>query len=271
VDFVVVGFGLGALGILLGVVLRGWLAGRCERAAARAADPAVAAYERANAAECRGAGQAFLAAGGAVILATVGGLAGALDDRSGALLVTTTATVAALGIIFWGYLYRSRHPLPPRPRRQKPLASIAGTPAVIDLAVGELPTGAPVRAASSAEPGAATTEPVEQAPLAGADGGPNDAAEDREAPASEVEGPLPADPAEAMDEPDDPEATASQDSLDSDVAEAMVPDDGAVANGHVAGDVVGEDEARVVAFVARGAGGRSERSAATDDDAGDER
>ncbi len=270
-DFVVVGFGLGALGVLLGVILRGWLAGRCERAAARANDPVVAAYERANAAECRGAGQAFLAAGGAVILATVGGLAGSLSDRTGALLVTTTATVAALGIIFWGYLYRSRHPMPSRPRRQKPLATIAGAPAALDLAMGELPTGASVGATASAELGAATADLVEQPPLVGADGVPNDTAEDREAPASEVEGPFPADPAEAMDEPDDPEANASQDTLDSDIAEAMVPDDGAVANGHVAGDEVGQDEARVVAFVARGAGGRSERSAVSDDDAGDER
>src|SRR5687768_948620 len=86
VDFVVVGFGVGALGILLGVILGGLVAGRCERAVARTADPAVAAYERANAAEYRGAGQAFIAAGGAVALATVGGLAGALDDRTGALL-----------------------------------------------------------------------------------------------------------------------------------------------------------------------------------------
>jgi hypothetical protein len=271
VDFVVVGFGLGALGVLLGVILRGWLAGRCERAAARADDPAVAAYERANAAECRDAGQAFLAAGGAVILATVGGLAGALNDRSGALLVTTTATVAALGIIFWGYFYRSRHPLPPRPRRQSASATMASPPgAISELAAGASPAALEWATASD-KPGAATADLVEHAPVVEADGGPNDAAVDREAPAGDVEGPFPADPAEARDESDDLETDASPDTLDSDIAEAMVPDDGAVENGHIAGDEVGEDEVRVVAFVARGAGGRSAQSAVSDDDAGDER
>jgi hypothetical protein len=44
-----------------------------------------------------------------------------------------------------------------------------------------------------------------------------------------------------------------------------------VENGHIAGDEVGEDEVRVVAFVARGAGGRSAQSAVSDDDAGNER
>lgn len=118
VDFVVVGFGLGAAGVLLGVLVTGWLAGRSERAAAAAPSPVAAAHGLAAAAERRGAGQAFLYAGGAVILATVGGLAGGLDDRTGALLIATVVTVGVLGILCWGYLYRARHPMPPRPRRQ---------------------------------------------------------------------------------------------------------------------------------------------------------
>lgn len=114
-DFVVVGLGLGALGVLLGVVMLGWLAPRAQRAAARAASADDAARDLTVAAEQRGTGQAFLYAGTAMLLATTGGLAGALDDRTGALLVTTTATVAAIGILLGGYLHRARNPVP-RPR-----------------------------------------------------------------------------------------------------------------------------------------------------------
>jgi hypothetical protein len=116
VDFVVVGFGLGALGVLLGVVMLGWLAPRSQRAAARVSAPDAAARRRAVAAEHRVNGQAFLYAGGAMLLATVAGLVGSLDDRTGAFLVTTTATVAAVGIFLGGYLQRARNPVPLRRR-----------------------------------------------------------------------------------------------------------------------------------------------------------
>jgi hypothetical protein len=126
VDFVVVGFGLGALGVLLGVVMLGWLAPRSQRAAARNSAADDAARHRAIAAEHRGTGQAFLYAGGAMLLATVAGLLGSLDDRTGAFLVTTTATVAAVGILLGGYLQRARNPIPPRRRnRSAPVASVS--------------------------------------------------------------------------------------------------------------------------------------------------
>ena len=120
-DFVVVGLGLGALGVLLGVVMLGWFAPRAQRAAAKAVAPDDAARDLAVAAEQRGTGQAFLYAGAAMLLATTGGLAGALDDRTGALLVATTATVAAIGILLAGYLHRTRNPVPRR-RRPSPAA-----------------------------------------------------------------------------------------------------------------------------------------------------
>jgi hypothetical protein len=124
VDFVVVGFGLGALGVLLGVVMLGWLAPRSQQAAARVSSPDDAARHRALAAERHGTGQAFLYAGGTMLLATVAGLVGSLDDRTGALLVTTTATVAAIGILLMGYLQRIRNPMPARRRtRSAPAAS----------------------------------------------------------------------------------------------------------------------------------------------------
>jgi hypothetical protein len=136
VDFVVVGFGLGALGILLGVVMLGWLAPRSHRAAARISSPDDAARRRATAAEHHGTGQAFLYAGGAMLLATVAALVGSLDDRTGALLVTTTATVAAVGILLGGYLQRVRTPSPPRQRTRSAPAlseSSVATPRPGDL------------------------------------------------------------------------------------------------------------------------------------------
>jgi hypothetical protein len=118
VDFVVVGLGLGALGILIGVLLAGWLAARWERAAARAEAPDDCAYALAMAVWRRDAGQSFLSAGSAVLIATIGALAGSLDDRTGAYFVTTAVTVAALGLLLWGYLYRVRNPAPRRPWQQ---------------------------------------------------------------------------------------------------------------------------------------------------------
>jgi hypothetical protein len=124
VDFVVVGFGLGALGVLLGVVMLGWLAPRAQRAAARVSSPDDVVRCQVIAAEHRGTGQALLYSGGAMLLATVAALAGSLDDRTGAFLVTTTATVAAVGILLTGYLQRARNPVPPRRRtRSAPVAS----------------------------------------------------------------------------------------------------------------------------------------------------
>ena len=144
-DFVVVGFGLGALGVLLGVVMLGWLAPRAQRAAARSAAPDAAAHDLAIAAEHRRMGQAFLYAGAAMLLATVGGLAGALDDRTGALLVATTATVAAAGIVLGGYLHHVRNPAPrrrrPSPARETALPAAAPLPSA-SLVLADAASGA---------------------------------------------------------------------------------------------------------------------------------
>jgi type II secretory pathway pseudopilin PulG len=190
VDFVVVGLGLGAAGILCGVVMLGWLAGRGERAAARAATAADRAYEAAMAAARRETGRALLGAGCAVLIATIAALAGSLDDRTGAYFVTTTVTVAALGLLLWGYLYHSRHPVPPR-RRTRAAAAVA--PAATERR-SRLPTltdnGAPVLARNGAhdpavEPALANgalahVVPLDRAPLAetdsDADGEPEAAA-----------------------------------------------------------------------------------------------
>ena len=116
-DFVVVGLTLGALAVLAGVVLLGWETSRWQRSAARADSSAAAARFLAIAADRRSTGEALLYAGAAIILATVGALAGSLDDRTGAFFVVTTVTVAAAGILLRAYLHRTRHPIPATPRR----------------------------------------------------------------------------------------------------------------------------------------------------------
>ena len=68
-----------------------------------------------------------------MLLATVAALGGSLDDRTGAFLVTTTATVAAIGILLMGYLQRTRNPVPPRRRTHstpEASASLVTTPPV---------------------------------------------------------------------------------------------------------------------------------------------
>jgi hypothetical protein len=140
---------LGALSVLSGLVMLGWLASRTQRAAARAASPDDATYHLALAAGQRRMGQAFLYAGGAMLLATVGGLVGALDDRTGAFMVATTATVAAAGIILGGYLHYARHPAPrrrPAPTRKTPMPpadSLLNAPLVFEPDLSTSSTGVP--------------------------------------------------------------------------------------------------------------------------------
>ena len=141
-DFVVVGLGLGAIALLTGVILSGWTA---PRAASEAG--ATAAID---------AGHLCLAAGGAIMLATIGALAGALDDRTGAFLVATTATVAALGFLLWGYLNQARI-LWLAPRRQ-----VRASPAVAPAVTEEVPPPAPASAAAPVLAAIETgTEPLE--------------------------------------------------------------------------------------------------------------
>lgn len=135
VDFVVVGFGLGALTILSGAVMLAWVAARWQRAAERARSSADAAYGYAAAAERRGMGLALLYSGSAVLLATIAALAGSLDDRTGAFFIATTVTVAALGVLFALYRRRFHHSAPPRPHAVSPATMAA--PAMPDDAIAE--------------------------------------------------------------------------------------------------------------------------------------
>jgi hypothetical protein len=143
VDFVVVGLGLGACAVLAGVILLGWSLPRAEGIVAAASDPDAIARGDAAVAATRGAGQVMLSAGGAIFLATAGALAGSLDDRTGAFLVVTTVTVAALGILVWGYRNRNRIPwlMPRRGERAVPAPATVASPAILAVPIPE-PNGA---------------------------------------------------------------------------------------------------------------------------------
>jgi hypothetical protein len=174
VDFVVVGLGLGALGVLSGVITLGWLAERWARAAASVTVPEDRAYATAMATARRGLGQALIGAGSAVLIATAGALVGSLDDRTGAYLVTTTVTVASLGLLLRAYLDRSRHPLPPRRRPRQtsatsrpPTVRRAALPVLSEAAVGApASNGAHAVADRSANGAAELVQivPLEEAP-----------------------------------------------------------------------------------------------------------
>ncbi len=156
-DFVVVGLGLGALGVLVGVIVYGPIAGRWERAATRTREPAAVAYAYTMTSSRRGAGQALLGAGGAILLATIGALAGSLDDRTGAYLVVTTATIAALGLIIWGYLHRVRNPAPPRRQSRPAVPQLAA-----DRASPLIPAAAWAEPLAEVEPGPVAAAPRDE-------------------------------------------------------------------------------------------------------------
>jgi hypothetical protein len=128
VDFLVVGLGLGALSILSGIVMVTLMVWRWERAARRATVPEERRYHVACAGSRNASGQALIVVGVVILLATIGAVAGSLDDRTGSLLVATTATVAGLGLIVRDFLYRARNPMPRRPRARTLDAPEAASP-----------------------------------------------------------------------------------------------------------------------------------------------
>lgn len=110
-DFVVVGFGLGALVLLIGLAVRD-LAPRLSgqpnpETADSAGDPpthprrftlakdAPAVWRRA----CRALGQVIMAGGGVIVIATILGIVGQFDDESGARVVLAAALLAIGAIV----------------------------------------------------------------------------------------------------------------------------------------------------------------------------
>ncbi len=124
-DFVVVGFGLGALGLLLGLLLReagAWwwrVRTNLERPAAEVVQRI--AYSRA----CRAGGRMLTIGGAAACGMTLLALLAGLSDRAGASVVVGSLTVIGFAIGAWAIAYAHRyHPRParPRPRRAQPIA-----------------------------------------------------------------------------------------------------------------------------------------------------
>lgn len=120
-DFVVVGLGVGALAILLGLTSREagsrwWPLRR---------DQPVSATERARRLAIGRAGRAgglvLCLAGGAIVVATIIALGLSLSDQAGAILVMATISAAVLGGVAWASLYVARYhprPLPRAPSRR---------------------------------------------------------------------------------------------------------------------------------------------------------
>ncbi len=110
-DFVVVGFGLGALAVLLGLGLRDlgpWT--RRVRQGRVLTWPEIAqrvAWGR----RCRAGGLVVALAGGAIWLATLVALAAGAGDRTGLAMVLATVSLAAGGVFAWAIAYaRANHP-----------------------------------------------------------------------------------------------------------------------------------------------------------------
>jgi hypothetical protein len=191
VDFVVVGFGLGALAVLLGLLLRdiGPRRLRVRPGLVLAASEVVrrVAWGRG----CRAAGRTLALAGAALWLVPVVALVAGLSDRIGAILVLAVLVLATGGVGAWAVAYAHRYH--PRPVRRRPAgratpprgtvapsafdSSDAGTGAffAVGLAPAELP---PMRAdgdeGGSVDPAEPTGPGDEAAPIA-AESDPPDA------------------------------------------------------------------------------------------------
>lgn len=120
-DFVVVGLGVGALAILLGLTSREagprwWPLGRDQSHA-----PAERARRLAIGRAGRAGGLVLCLAGVAIVVATIIAIGLSLSDQAGAILVMATISLAVLGGVAWATLYVARYhprPLPRTPGRR---------------------------------------------------------------------------------------------------------------------------------------------------------
>jgi hypothetical protein len=109
VDFVVVGFGFAALGVLVGVLL-GDAGPRRRRVAPTVPLPAAECERRiAWGRACRAGGRVVTLAGLTVAAVTVLALVVGLGDRAGAVLVMATLALAMVAILGWATVYADRH------------------------------------------------------------------------------------------------------------------------------------------------------------------
>jgi hypothetical protein len=137
VDFVVVGLGVGALAILLGLTIREvgsrWWSIQPDAPLSSPEQARRLAIGRAG----RSGGTVLSLAGTFILIATIAAIALNLPDRTGAIVVMAVVTIAVLGTVVWGAVYARRsHPRSAhRTRRPRPAAeplpvqrpSLAGT------------------------------------------------------------------------------------------------------------------------------------------------
>jgi len=152
VDFVVVGFGLGALAVLLGFALRD-VGARWSRVRDGTVLPAGALARRvARGRACRAGGRALAVGGGAACGATLVALLAGVGDRTGATLVLAVLLLAFAALLVWSFAYAHRYHPRPRRRRVPVSATAQGTAATgratepVAMAPSDLPATAPVPA-----------------------------------------------------------------------------------------------------------------------------
>ncbi|MGH2562222.1 MAG: hypothetical protein ACRDJH_24450 [Thermomicrobiales bacterium] len=139
-DFVVVGFGLGAFIVLVGIAVRD-LVPRLRRPDSPEPSgdriPGIYSIQHLTierwAAACQIAGQSIMLGGGAIILAAIGGIAAGLDNGDGARLVLAVALVAIGGFaVRFGMLANELFPIDRRSReRARQLAHQAAQSAMV--------------------------------------------------------------------------------------------------------------------------------------------
>ena len=201
VDFVVVGFGLGALGVLLGLTLRDAASWRWRIRSDRQLAAPELVRRVAIGRACRAGGRVLAVAGGSACLATLLGLLLRLSDRAGAALVLVLLLLVTAGAIAWSAVYAHRyHPRPARVRLTA-RAAHAGEPSVLVPSPGVLAgaehTGPP------ADPEPVPPEPI-GAPVAApplgtmTDGVPDEAERDADPAPAAVSGLIAANGSEPM-------------------------------------------------------------------------
>lgn len=108
VDFVVVGFGFGALSVLLGLLLRDLVPWWFRVAADRPLPETVARRRVAHRRAGRAGGGSLAIAGAFLGLITLVTLLGNAGDRTGMEVVFAALTVALLALLAWGFTYAQR-------------------------------------------------------------------------------------------------------------------------------------------------------------------
>jgi hypothetical protein len=142
VDFVVVGLGSGALGLLLGLVLHDGGSWWSRVRGDRTLPPADVVRRLTRGRACRAGGRVLAIAGAGACLATVLALLLRLSDRRGAEVVVAFLLAGIGGALAWGVAYAHRYhsrPVRLRPRPRTLAPNMDGTGAAEPVAIADAP------------------------------------------------------------------------------------------------------------------------------------